>query len=168
MDVTNFRCEKPSHGDHHSVKSAFEDLLRSLPDTRQRWGWLLLPVIVSVSLLAFDRYGVEHRFMALVADTSLPANTLRFQAQLWLTTSTFLLLVAGPALYLWAFPERHGWGLRPRAHRDHLPVYALILIIMLPLIWIAAGTDGFRHSRCSVLRQRPSSPVLRAVIPNRK
>ncbi len=119
---------------------------------RDTWLWLLLPVVVAVAMLAFDRYAVEHRFAGFFAEQlraqGATGNDLRFAAQAWLSASCVVLLVLLPCLYLWALPlrppARQTWGFGARHVAEHLPVYLAFTAVMVPVLWIAAGTDSFR------------------------
>ena len=121
-----------------------------LPERRptlEELGWLLLPVVVAFVLLAFDRYGVEHRFAAFFASdlvaNGATANDLSFYAQLWLSGSCLVLMVLIPTLYALMFPANGGnsWALGLK--RDHLPIYGVLFLVMLPVIWLAGGRENF-------------------------
>jgi len=123
-----------------------------LPTTRpgkDDLGWFLLPVLVAFALLAFDRFGVEHRFFVLWAEEfsarQISADQQRFYAQVWLTGACALLMVALPTVYLWIFPTPGGnlWAMRFQA--ADLPIYVLLLVLMLPIVWIASSRDSFMH-----------------------
>lgn len=120
----------------------------SRPD-REGLGWLLLPIMVAFALLAFDRFGVEHRFFAMWAEEfstrRINGDQQRFFAQIWLTGACVVLMVVLPTLYLWIFPAPGGnqWALRFRS--ADLPIYALLLAIMLPVVWIASTRESFMH-----------------------
>ncbi|MEM7081004.1 MAG: CPBP family glutamic-type intramembrane protease [Pseudomonadota bacterium] len=117
------------------------------PD-RSTLGWLLLPALVAFCLLAFDRFGIEHKFAQMFGASLAAAghddNQIRFFAQLWLSGSCVVLMVVLPTLFLWTFPEDHAWGLRGGQLKAHLPIYALLMLIMLPVLWWVAGGGEFQ------------------------
>ena len=105
--------------------------------------------MVALCLLAFDRWGVQPKFYAMfaadLAARGLDANTILFRAQAWFTGACLLLLLIVPAVYLRAFPEPHTWGLGAGGTRKHLPIYGLLMALMLPVLWFAAGTASFHN-----------------------
>lgn len=131
------------------MRSWLQDYLPQRAPSRDELGWLLLPVMVAVALLAFDRFGVEHQFFALWADTfeqrQMSQDQLRFFAQIWLTAACLALMVLLPTVYLWLFPRSGGnlWSLSFRL--SHLPVYVLLFAIMLPIVWVAATRESFMY-----------------------
>ncbi len=121
-------------------------LPRQLPG-RQQLGWLLLPVLIAVCLLTFDRYGVELRFETyfgpgLAAD-GMSSNQIRFFSQMWLSGACVLLMVALPTLYLLLLPLPGGWGLGLPTHKRFMQVYAVLLLLMVPVLWLVAGRSEF-------------------------
>lgn len=128
----------------------FASLKQYLPDhkpTRTELGWILLPITMAVCLLVFDRYVVQPRFLERFSADLLAAgytrNEVHFASQIWFSTGCFLVLAIVPTLYLKLFPLAHTWGLRHGKIRRNLPVYALLFMLMVPLLWIAAGNADF-------------------------
>ena len=118
------------------------------PD-RDEIGWLLFPVIVALCLLAFDRYGIQARYVeffgAQLQSEGLHDNEIQFRSQVWLSSACIVLMIVIPCVYLWLFPRSHTWGLGFGHGRQHLALYALMMTGMLPILWIAAGSAGFVH-----------------------
>ena len=135
------------------MKVKFQELknkgyLPSRMPSRDELGWLLLPVLVAFVLLAFDRFGVEHRFAVLFAETlrNYSQNEAQFMAQVWLSASCVVLMVLLPTFYLLLFPDRvsgTSWGLQ--FARAHLPIYVVLAALMLPVVWVAAMQPSFMH-----------------------
>ncbi len=138
------------------------EYLPNRPPSREEWGWWLLPVTVAVCLLAFDRYGIQIRFHQFFSDRLLGSgysqNDVQFLSQIWISASCVILMIIVPIIYLVLFPSshsgdtagsqgpiRHVWGLGAGTARKHLPLYGLMMTVMLPLIWLAAGTASFNE-----------------------
>ena len=156
------RTVKKQHERQPQTKPAglVTDFLAAL--NRDQLAWILLPTLVAVALLAFDRFAVEHRFFAffgaeLLAD-GYSRNDVRLAAQIWLSACCLGLLVLLPLLYLKLFPVRRGsntsashapapheWGLGVAHIGAHRNIYLGFMAIMLPVLWLVAGTEGFKH-----------------------
>ena len=120
----------------------------SLPD-RVVLGRIGLPVLIAVILLLLDRYGIQPAYYRYFSDLPLysgvsPAGQA-FAAQLHFSASCLLLFVLLPLCYHLIFPQdgAHRYGLSLSATITHFPLYALLLGIMLPVLWIASADPGF-------------------------
>ncbi len=122
----------------------------TLPD-RLTLGRIGLPVLIAVALLLLDRYGIQRAWYQYFSDWSLYAGFSggreTFAAQLHLTLSNLVLFVLLPLAYHLAFPADGGgrYGLSMAGAVTHFPVYALMLALMLPVLWLASADPGFHR-----------------------
>ena len=121
------------------------------PYSRDQLGLALLPVLIAVVLLVLDRYGLQQAFVERYGHTLVAQgwnrNDIQFLAQVYFSSACLLLFVLIPLLYQVVFPLRtpNPLGLALRPARPHLPVYLLLLVIMLPVLWWAAAGPRFHH-----------------------
>lgn len=127
--------------------------------------WIILVTLVAFALLAFDRFAVEHRFFEFFGADLLAAgytsSDVRLAAQVWLSGACAVLLVILPLLYLWCLrlpalrthahahththTHAHTWGLGFAQAAQHKKIYLGFMAVMLPVLWILAGTDAFNY-----------------------
>lgn len=132
-----------------------DTLLKRLPKRltvhllrRDECAWFLLPIVVAICLLAFDRFGIEQRFVQFfggqLSQQGWTSNELRLAGQAWLTASCLILFVIVPAIYLLLFRGAITWGLGIRHAIANLRLYAAIIIVMLGVVWLASGRNDFQ------------------------
>ena len=110
-----------------------------------------LPVLIAIVLLLLDRYGIQPAFYRLFDDLpiyrEIAPGQRAFAAQLHFTLSCLFLFVLVPLLYHLVFPTdgAHRYGLSLRAAKDHFPVYAALLALMLPVLWLVSADPAFHR-----------------------
>ncbi len=121
-----------------------------LPD-RAVVGLALTPVLIAVVLLLLDRYGIQRAFYQHFSELDLYRamgdRGQSFTAQLHFSASCLTLFVLVPLLFHLAFPvdNIHAYGLSLRAAITHFPLYGIMLLIMLPVLWFVSATEGFKQ-----------------------
>lgn len=132
----------------------FKQYLPPPPYDRRRIGLVLLPVLVAVIMLATDRYGLQNFFIRTFGNNMLrkgyDGNDIIFLAQVYFSSFSLVCFVLVPLLYHRLFPITRPDGASPlglsiRYCAPHLPMYGILLVIMLPVLWFAAQTPGFYH-----------------------
>jgi len=119
------------------------------PRTREQWGIVLLPLFIAVILLLLDRYGLQRYFMSAhgpgLLNEGTDINQVRFFAQLWFSGASLVLFVALPLAFHRLFPVSftNPLGLSTRYCGPHWRVYWLLVVIMAPVLWIAAAAPSF-------------------------
>lgn len=122
------------------------------PYDRNGLGLALLPVLIAVIMLATDRYGLQNFFITKFSIDLLrrgfDANDVVFFAQVYFSGFTLVAFVLVPLVFHRIFPVTRSDGASPlglslRFCKPHLPVYALLLLLMLPVLWLVAMTPGF-------------------------
>jgi len=130
------------------MTNPFTDPIPNRAPSRDDYAWFALPVVVAVCLLAFDRFGVEQRFVQFFGNELLESgwstNDIRLAGQAWLTSSCVILFVAMPAILVLLFSTPQTWGFGFRQAIPNLSIYAAILLIMLPVVWLASGRTEFQ------------------------
>jgi len=115
---------------------------------------VLLPVLIAIVMLASDRYGLQSFFMRTFGqDLSHQGYThteIAFFSQVYFSSLTFILFVFVPMAFHFIFPVRRAdgassLGLSVRYCLPHLPIYALLLVIMVPVLWIVSFTPSFQQ-----------------------
>ncbi len=138
------------------MTSWLREYLPDHPPSRSALGWLLLPALVAVVLLVFDRYGIEVRFLALFQEDlsarGMSPNQIRFYAQIWMTGACFVLMVILPTFYLWVFPNlsaappptrQRDWGLQIPTQPKVYAIYGVLMAGMFPLLWWVSAYPEF-------------------------
>lgn len=127
----------------------FSQYVPQLPRTREQWGIVALPLFIAVILLLLDRYGLQNYFLsrhgpALLAE-GRDLNQVRFLAQLWFSGSALVLFVLLPLLFHGLFPVSfdNPLGLSTRHCGPHWRFYWLLVIVMLPVLWVASSAPSF-------------------------
>lgn len=106
-------------------------------------------ILIATVLLLLDEYGIQRAFYQHFADLpiyeSVQGHQRALAAQFHFTVSCLLLLVLVPLGYARLFPVRdmHHYGLSLRPGSFHLPIYALLTVLILPVVWVASGDPGF-------------------------
>lgn len=124
-------------------------LLPASPPDRVIIGRIGLPVLIAVVLLLLDRYGIQTAYYRHFADLpvyrDIPPAQQAFAAQLHFSASCLVLFVLLPLGYHLLFPRdgSHAYGLSLSATVTHFPLYALLLGVMLPVLWIASANPAF-------------------------
>lgn len=124
------------------------------PTDRQSLGLILLLPLVAVIMLVMDRYGLQNffirRFGEQLITRGYDGNQITFIAQVYFSGFSLLCLVLVPLLFHKAFPYSRSDGANPlglsvRFCAPHLPIYGLLLVVMLPILWFVALSPGFYH-----------------------
>lgn len=112
---------------------------------------MLLPIFITLILLLLDRYGLQNYFMnsygGALLNKGADINQVRFYAQLWFSGSSVILFVLLPVLFHRLFPVSfdNPLGLSLRHCGPHWRVYWMLVLIMLPVAWLAAATPSFHN-----------------------
>lgn len=109
---------------------------------------LLLPW-VALTLLLFDRFGIQSRFHQYFGQTvfyqKLTSDDTELYAQAYFWAACIVFFAVLPAIFFTLLPANQGnrWGLKlpPRAA---WPPYFLLIAVFLPVIFIAAGQAEFQ------------------------
>lgn len=131
------------------VKGLISEHLPPLPQSRESWGIVLLPLFIAVVLLLLDRYGVQQYFMqehaGRLVSAGMDINQVQFLAQLWFSAANVLLFIVLPLAFHFCFPVSFdnalGWRLPARG--APWGVYALLVVLMAPVAWVAAASPAF-------------------------
>ncbi len=121
-----------------------------LPD-RQVTGLILTPVLIALALLLLDRYGIQRAFYQNFSDLGVYQSLIPAQAplaaQIHFSVACLILFVALPLGFHLAFPLQgmDRYGLSLRSALTHFPVYFVLLLIMLPVVWITSSDPGFNR-----------------------
>jgi len=119
------------------------------PYTRDSVGLALLPILVALVMLLVDQFGLQTRFVQRFGPSLLQKgidpNDIRFLAQVYFSSFTLVCFVGIPLFFHVVFPPGldNPFGFRLRSCRPHVPVYFVILIFMVPLLWIASTRPAF-------------------------
>lgn len=131
------------------VNSFLDTYVPARPDSRQRWGVVLLPIFIALILLLLDRFGLQNYFMQrygrALLDDGVDINQVLFYAQLWFSGSSMVLFVLLPLVFHRLFPVSfdNPLGLSLRHCGPHWRVYWMLAAIMLPVAWLAASSPSF-------------------------
>ena len=121
------------------------------PYTKTNLGLALLPVLIALVLLIIENYGLQDAFIrdygAQLSEKGFDSNDIRFFAQVNFSSFCVILLIAAPVLFHFAFPSQlnNPFGFSIKHCGPHWPVYGLLLLIMIPVAWIASGYPGFHE-----------------------
>lgn len=116
---------------------------------REAIGQTGLLILIATVLLLLDEYGIQSAFHKHFADLpiyqSLQGHQRSLAAQFHFTTACLILLVLIPLGFGRVFPVggMNYYGLSLRQKHLHLPIYALLTAIILPVVWIASADPGF-------------------------
>jgi len=119
------------------------------PYTRDSVGLVLLPVLIALVMLLVDQFGLQTRFMqrfgSALLEQGVDSNHIRFLAQVYFSSFTLICFVGLPLLFHVLFPPAldNPFGFRIRSCRPHIPLYAMLLVFMVPLLWLASSRAGF-------------------------
>ncbi|MFK7978169.1 MAG: CPBP family glutamic-type intramembrane protease [Halioglobus sp.] len=122
------------------------------PETPQAAGTLGLAstgIFIAMITLLLEFYGWQQPFLRMAGPVfglqDLTANQRIFYAQLYTSVSFMVLLVALPWLFHWVAPLKgsNPYGLSFRNFGANMLRYYPLLIIMLPVIWVACGSESF-------------------------
>ena len=123
--------------------------IEKFPD-RLTLGLILTPILVVLVLLIIEYYGIQAAFYQHFADSQLydglTANQLSFAAQVHFSLSCILMMVVVPLLFHTIFPLSehycyYGFGIRSAA--AHIRIYGMIILVMLPIVWVASKGESF-------------------------
>lgn len=137
--------------DSPAVNDFFDRYVPPLPRTRERRGLVLLPVFIAVILLLLDRYGLQDHFLRTwgprLLDEGMDINQVRFLAQVWFSSACFVLFVLLPLAFHALFPVSldNPLGLGARRAAAHWRIYGLLILVMVPVLWIAAASPSFHQ-----------------------
>lgn len=133
------------------MSSFINDYIPNPPRTREKWGIVLLPLFIAVILLLLDRYGLQNAFMRSYGrdylNEGVDINQVRFLAQLWFSGATLVLFVLLPLVFHVLFPVgfSNPLGLSARHCGPHWRVYWVLVLIMAPVLWVAAAAPSFHN-----------------------
>lgn len=105
--------------------------------------------LVAAILLAFDRFGLQNAFYDHVAKLSyfdgVSTDRLALYSQIHFSLSAFVLFVCVPTLFHFIFPVRENgvFGLGVRSLPPHLPIYAALPAVMIPVVWFVSQGPAF-------------------------
>lgn len=112
-------------------------------------GLAVTGIFIAVVTLLLEFYGWQRPFMHMAGPVfgldNLNANETVFYAQLYTSASFFVLLVLLPCVFHLAapLPGPNPYGLSTHRFGDNMKRYYPLLIIMLPVVWIACGAESF-------------------------
>lgn len=131
------------------MRDYLKEYLPPGPYSRDSAGLALLPVLIALVMLLVDQFGLQTRFMQrfgnALFEQGVDANHIRFLAQVYFSSFTLVCFVGLPLLFNVLFPPNldNPFGFRIRGCRRHIPIYAAILVFMIPLLWLASSRTGF-------------------------
>ncbi len=108
-------------------------------------------VLVALVTLLLEFYGWQGPFLRMAGPVfgldELTGNERVFYAQVYTSACFFLLLVVVPCLYHLVAPLRgdNPYGLSAANFGDNMKRYYPLLLIMLPVVWIACGSPSFNQ-----------------------
>jgi membrane protease YdiL (CAAX protease family) len=114
---------------------------------------LIVFVSATVILVVFEYWGLPGRFSATswhhrIADGLGPGYAEYFPLlpfQYWGVSSLVLRVLVPAAIIAFVLRERPGdWGFRIRGQWRHVRIYALFLVGMVPLLWLASLMPAFQ------------------------
>ncbi|HUG75278.1 MAG TPA: CPBP family intramembrane glutamic endopeptidase [Acidimicrobiia bacterium] len=114
---------------------------------------LIVFVSATVILVVFEYWGLPWRFSGTrwhhgIADALGPGYAEYFPLlpfQYWGVSSVVLRVLVPVAIIVFVLRQRPGdWGFRVGGQWRHLRLYALFLVGMLPLLWLASLTPAFQ------------------------
>jgi len=112
-------------------------------------GLIALLLLVAVVLLLVNRYGLQSYFVGsfghALTRRGYDANQIVFLAQVYFSAFSFAVFVLVPLLFHRVFPVSmdDAFGLSFRRCIKHIPVYLVLSLMMLPILWVAAMRPGF-------------------------
>ena len=131
----------------NNIKNFIQDSLISIKKiTREDVNFSMTFVLISVIILTLDRYGLQTSFsMNNSWFRSLSNDEIIFWAQVYFSSWNLLLFVIIPVIFHFIFPVRQevNFGLRLKGIGKNLWIYMLILIIILPIVWMACNDPNF-------------------------
>ncbi len=130
------------------------DFLRRhyLPDnfpTGATLGLAATGIFIALVTLTLEFYGWQQPFLRMAGPVfglgDLSRNELNFYAQVYTSASFFVLLVMLPGLLHLFAPLRgnNPYGLSARNFGANLRLYLPLLLVMLPVLWVACGNPAF-------------------------
>lgn len=129
----------------------FQKYLPPGPYTREAAGLALLPVLIALLLLIVDQFGLQNTFVRefgpVLLKQGVDPNNTQFLAQVYFSGFTLVCFVGIPFLYHVIFPPGldNPFGFRLKSCLPFIPLYAALVLFMLPLLWIASAQPGFYH-----------------------
>lgn len=118
---------------------------------RNTAGLLLTFLLIPLVLLALEFFGWQLPFYRFAATTNyfgpLTSNEMNLYAQLYTSASFLVLFVLVPLVFHALLPtgEKNPFGLRVGALRAHVRSYLPLIVLIVPVLWIAAGSPRFHE-----------------------
>ena len=128
------------------MKLFFEN--RNLPE-KKNLGLALTPIFIAVILLLLEFYGWQepfmNRFSGAMGLEFKNDQELRFYAQIHTTISFLILFILLPIGFHFLFPieSRNPFGLSIKHVRSNIAPYAILIVVMLPILWLATSQPQF-------------------------
>lgn len=132
------------------MKNYFAQYIPQTAPNRYQLGLWLTPVFISIILLILDRYGLQRSFLQTFSDHPIfdgfTHNQLLFISQIHFSSFSVVLFILIPTIFhfLFPIPVQNPFGLSVRYCKPHIPIYILLLIIMIPIIWIMSSQAAFQ------------------------
>ena len=105
--------------------------------------------LIAVLILALERFGLQDSFYTYFSELSIfdgfSNDQLAFYSQIHFSVSVLVLFVLIPTVFHFLLPVREPgiFGLGVRGLGPHLPVYAILPLIMIPIVWVVSGDPTF-------------------------
>ena len=119
------------------------------PFDRATVGLALLPVLVALTMLVVDRFGLQDTFVRefgpALMERGIGPNDVQFFAQVYFSAFALVCFVLVPLAYHALFPPNldNPFGFRLKSCRPHLLIYSMIIVVMVPILWFASASPNF-------------------------
>ena len=119
------------------------------PFDRATVGLALLPVLVALIMLVVDRFGLQTTFVREFGPTlierGVSQNDVQFYAQIYFSVFALVCFVLVPLVYHVLFPPNleNPFGFRLKSCRPHLLIYLALIVVMIPVLWVASASPSF-------------------------
>ena len=121
---------------------------RNIPG-KEKLGLALTPIFIAVILLLLEFFGWQEPFLNYISGAMgfefENSQELRFYAQVYTTVSFFVLFVLLPIGFHFLFPidSKNPFGLSVKHVRVNIKPYAILIVLMLPILWFATSQPHF-------------------------
>lgn len=116
---------------------------------RDTLGTALTFALIAALLLTFNEFGLQNgffeHFAGLAIFGDLDQKKIEFLSQVHFSLSALVLFVLVPTVFHFVFPVREAgiFGLGLRGLPPHLPVYLVLPLVMIPVVWVVSGEPQF-------------------------